>query len=322
MREYEIFALQGIKGIGNAAISKLIQYLNHLDAITLLEIDLDVLAKSPDLSRYKKVLTDNLSKSTFELAIAQSKKYIESLQARGINVISITSQDYPQALRLTSSPPPLLFCRGNIELLRQNRNIAVIGTRNNTPLGKAITERTTNYFASSGFVIVSGLALGIDAIAHEECLSCNGKTIAVLVDVENIQPEKNRELANNILTKDGLLISENAPGIKVTPPLFVKRDRIQAGLSLAVFPIETAKDGGTMHAVNSAKDESRLIYVPDHTKSGYLDKSIEQISGIMSLYNDSNVEAYTRASYPKIIERLYLKENEIFSIDKEQGTLL
>ncbi len=322
MRECEIFALQGIKGVGNAAISKLIQYLNDLDAKTLLEIDFDILVKSPNLSRYKKVLTNNLNKSTFELAIAQSKKDIESLQASGIKIISITSQHYPQSLQLIKSPPPLLFCRGNIDLLSQNRNIAVIGTRNNTPLGEAIAAKTTNYFTSSGFVIVSGLALGIDTIAHEECLRCNGKTIAVLVDVENVQPVKNRDLANNILSQGGLLISENAPGIKVTPPLFVKRDRIQTGLSLAVFPIETAKDGGTMHAVNAAKDENRLIYVPDHTKSGYQDKSIKQISGIISLYNDPEVEAYTRTSYAKIVERLHLKENELFSVDKEQGTLL
>jgi len=124
------------------------------------------------------------------------------------------------------------------------------------------------------------------------------------------------------LFQNGLLISENAPGIKITPSLFIKRDRIQAGLSLAVFTIETSKDGGTMHAVNAAKQEHRLIYVPDYTKSGYQDKSIEQISGIISLYSDPEVEAYTKASYPQIIERLNIKENDIFSVDKAQGTLL
>jgi DNA processing protein len=322
MRESEILALQNIKGIGCAAISKLIVYLGDLGASTLLDIDFDALVINPDLSRYKKVFETNLHKDSLKAAINLANIEIESLERKGIRVIAITSDLYPQLLKLIKSPPTLLFCKGNIGLLSQNRNVALIGTRNNTQLGKLIAAKTTSFLVSSGFVIVSGLALGIDSIAHEKCLSSKGQTIAILVDVENVQPSKNKRLAEDILSHGGLLISENAPGIKIIPPLFVKRDRIQAGISLAVFPIETSINGGTMHAVKAAKQENRLIYVPNHTKSGYQDNCIEQISGIISLSHDADVEQYTRYSYPSIIKRLHQKENEIFSVDRVQGMLI
>jgi len=323
MREYEILALLGINGIGDAAVSTIIKYLNELGINSLLDINFELLVNNSKLYRYKnKFIKSGINKDSFKLAINKAKVEIESLEARGIKLIPITSDYYPKSLKLISSPPVLLFCKGNLGLLAQNKNIAVIGSRKNTTLGKVIAAKTTQFFASSGYVIVSGLALGIDTIAHEECLECNVGTIAILVDVENIHPSKNRDLANNILAKGGLLISENKPGITIIPPLFAKRDRIQTGLSLAVFPIETAINGGTMHAVMAAKKENRLIYVPDYTKSGYQDKEIEQLSGIISLTDDPEVEPYTKFTYSNIINKLNQKEKELYSDNINQGALL
>ena len=322
MHESEILALQSIKGIGPVTIIKLIDELNDSNETKLLDLVFNDTETISNLSSHKKIIEFYPNKELLNEAISHANEEIESLATKGIKVVAITSELYPKPLKLIKSPPTLLFCKGNIELLFKNNNVAVVGTRNNTPLGKAIAAKTTSFLVSSGFVIVSGLALGIDAIAHEECLTCKGKTIAVLVDVENVQPSKNRQLADNILSHGGLLISENKPGITISPPLFIKRDRIQTGLSLAVFPIETSRNGGTMHAVNAAKQENRLIYVPDHTKSGYQDKDIEQISGIISISNDSEVEPYTKHSYPNILENLHQKEIELFSENKVQGTLL
>jgi len=322
MHESEILALQSIKGIGPVAIIKLIDELNDSNKTKLLDLVFNDTGGKSNYSSYNKILESYPNKDSLKNAIIHANDEIQSLEDRGIRVIPITSELYPKLLKLIKSPPTLLFCKGNIELLSQNRNVAVVGTRNNTPLGKLITAKTTSFLVSSGFVIVSGLALGVDAIAHEECLSCKGKTIAVLVDVENVQPSKNKHLAEDILSHGGLLISENVPGITIIPPLFIKRDRIQTGLSLAVFPIETSINGGTMHAVKAAKQENRLIYIPDHTKSGYQDKEIEQISGIISLSHEHYVEPYTRSSYPGIIDKLHQKESEMFTEDKEQGTLI
>jgi DNA processing protein len=322
MHESEILTLQSIKGIGPVTIIKLIDELNDSNKTKLLDLVFNDTETISNLSSHKKIIEFYPNKELLNEAINHANKEIKSLEIKGIKVVAITSELYPKSLKLIKSPPTLLFCKGNIELFSQNRNVAVVGTRNNTPLGKAIAAKTTSFLVSSGFVIVSGLALGIDAIAHEECLMCKGNTIAVLVDVENVQPSKNRQLADNILSHGGLLISENKPGITISPPLFIKRDRIQTGLSLAVFPIETSTNGGTMHAVNAAKQENRLIYVPDHTKSGYQDKDIEQISGIISISNDSEVEPYTKSSYLNILEKLHKKELELISEKKVQGTLL
>jgi len=321
MKTEEILALKGIKGVGSKAIAKLIKYLENIEVNSLLDINVSEIIKHPDFSRYRKVLGDALEKNSLLIKIAESSNKLSEYSKQGIHVISITDCLYPAPLRLIESPPELLFCRGNIELLTTSKNVAVVGTRNNTPLGEVIARKTTQFIVSEGYNIVSGLALGIDTIAHDECLKCNGKTIAVLVDVVNVQPSTNRSLADRILANDGLLISENEPNIKIVPPLFVKRDRIQTGISLAVFPIETSVDGGTMHAVNAAKDNDRLIYVPDPNYSGYKDKSILQLSGIIALAGSENVIPYTKQRYPTILECLVKKECELSASDDEQGSL-
>jgi len=321
MKTEEIIALQGINGIGSAAISKVISYLEHKNAESLLDVDISELLKHSDISRYRKKLEGVLTKDfvTEQIAVASHKLHL--YKQNNIHVISITDSLYPASLKLISTPPELLFCKGNLKLLSQNKNVAVIGTRDNTCLGEAITRKTTHFIVSKGYNVVSGLALGIDAIAHDECLNCFGKAIAVLVDVDNVQPTKNKGLAERIITSGGLLISENAPGIPIVAPLFVKRDRIQAGLSLAVFPIETSVNGGTMHAVNVAKATGRLIYIPDPAHSGYEDKSIKQLSGIIALAQEPEVTPYTKKNYAFICDSLIRKEIELFSGTENQGSL-
>lgn len=321
MHKSEILALKELKGIGSVAISKVLNYMSDLGSVTLLDVHLPALINDTNLSRYKKILEANMNEKFLIGAIQRASEKINSWEKEGISVIAMNSDRYPKLLKLIKSPPELLFCKGNIELLSQNKNIALVGTRDNTDIGERIATKTTQLFASAGYVVVSGLATGIDTIAHEACINSESKTIAVLVDVDNIQPRKNKDLAARILKDGGLLVSENIPGISIKPPLFSQRDRIQAGLSLAVFAIETSIDGGTMHAVKTAKQEKRLVYVPDHTQSGYLDKEIKQIQGIISLSSDADVEPYTFDSYTKILQQLNKKESELFPISATQETL-
>ena len=95
-----------------------------------------------------------------------------------------------------------------------------------------------------------------------------GRTVAVLVDLISIAPSNHRDLSEQILRQGGLLVSENPPGTKVIPALFAKRDRIQAGLALAVFAIETSIGGGTMHAVKAASSMGRKVFVPLASAAG------------------------------------------------------
>src|SRR5690606_34691301 len=180
-------------------------------------------------------------------------------KAAGIDVLVYGSARYPAQLMSLNDPPVLLFCKGNCDLLETSKSIAVVGTRHNTRLGEKIAHKTVEYFSKEGFCIVSGLALGIDAVAHRAALDNKGPTIAVLVDLLSIAPASHRDLADDIFRQSGLLVSENPPGTKVIPGLFAKRDRIQAGLALAVFAIETAVDGGTMHAVKAANSMGRNV---------------------------------------------------------------
>ena len=260
-------------------------------------------------------------------AMGDADANISSYIKRGVTVISILDELYPSQLRGIKDPPVLIYCKGNIKLLRQYRNIAVVGTRNNTSLGAVIAQRTVQFFVSKKYTIVSGLALGIDTVAHKSTLASTGKTIAVLVDVENIAPSSNKNLANQILEEEGLLLSENEPGTKIHPAYFAKRDRIQSGLSLAVIPIETTKDGGTMYAVNAALANNRLVFIPDPMRSGYEFKDIPQLDGLRYLSLQKSVISYTKADYVRLLEELDRKHGEIILVDEQtshtqwQGTL-
>jgi len=142
------------------------------------------------------------------------------------------------------------------------------------------------------------------------------------VNVDNISPSQNRPLANQILEQDGLLVSENSPDSKVVPALFAKRDRIQAGLSVAVFAIETAVDGGTMHAVKAAKQLKRPVYVPDAVAAKYPDLNENAISGTQKLVNDKDAQAYSRDSYELITQDLNTRASEYSRHPQGSGRLL
>jgi len=152
-----------------------------------------------------------------------------------------------------------LYFRGNVSLLKEGKGVAIIGTRQSTSFGESVAKRLAQTVCNRGYTVVSGLAHGIDAAAHRGALSVSGKTIAVLVNVVEIYPHENQPLAKEILEKGGLLVAENPPGTQTQPRLFVDRDRIQSGLSFAVFPIETAVKGGTMHTVRFAREQGKWL---------------------------------------------------------------
>lgn len=304
MNRNEIYALSRIKGIGSKAISAILDHLEANSADSMKDVDLELLLNDKKLSRYKSIIAENLYWDTFEKHIKIAKNKIAEIEEKNITVICITDENYPPLLKLTKDAPVFLYCKGNLSLLSSSNNVAVVGTRNNTSYGKLITEKTVQFLCLNEYTIVSGLALGIDTVAHEEALTVNGKTIAVLVDVDNIQPSSNRDLAERILEQDGLLVSEEPHGTRIIPSLFAKRDRIQSGLSLAVFAIETSIDGGTMHAVKNAEKENRLLFVPNIDQIGYKDMDIEQLEGIRYLIEEKKAAPYTKNNYPEILKEL------------------
>lgn len=185
-------------------------------------------------------------------------------QQHDIQIISRESPYYPKCLLQIPDPPPLLHILGNIDAINGDC-IAIIGTREPTEYGITATKKLGALFAERGYVIVSGLADGVDAAAHRGALEVNGLTIAVLAHgLDTIYPPKNRELADAILKNNGALVSEHPWGTKANRSYFVARDRIQSGLSLGVFVVETGIKGGTMHTVKFCKEQKRILIVLKH----------------------------------------------------------
>ncbi len=186
----------------------------------------------------------------------------EDSEEFNIKDLTLFDEGYPDQLRDLSSPPIILYFRGNKECLLENNSIAVIGSRNAGPDIMRLTEEYSSNLASNNKTIISGLAKGCDTAGHQGALKVNGKTIAVLpcgLDDPSITPKENLTLAQEILSGGGCLVSEYPIHFKATNYTFVERDRIQSGLSQSVLIMQTTRDGGTMHTYKYAKDQNRII---------------------------------------------------------------
>ena len=179
-----------------------------------------------------------------------------------IKQIGAGEEVYPKLLSQIHDFPKKLYCRGNTSLLNSSC-FAVVGTRKLTSYGKETAQQIVRDLANNGFTVVSGLALGIDAIAHQTTLDCGGKTIAVLgggVGDKNIGPRTNFTLAQNILKNDGLLVSEYSDEEKIFASNFAVRDRIISGLSLGVLVVEADEKSGALITAKCALDQNRDVF--------------------------------------------------------------
>lgn len=174
--------------------------------------------------------------------------------------VVLDDPEYPPLLREISSPPETLFVRG--ELPPQNQpSLAVVGSRQCSDYGKRATEEIVGALAQAGVVIVSGLAFGIDAIAHTAALETNGKTIAVLASaIDDITPAIHRHLAKRILSHNGTILSELPPGSPCFKGSFPIRNRIVSGLSLGTLVIEATTRSGSLITAKFALDQGRDLF--------------------------------------------------------------
>jgi DNA processing protein len=232
------------------------------------------------------------------------EKLLDQYRENGISCISIEDASYPNILKESTNPPVILYCKGNIDLLA-TKCIATIGTRDNTKLGETITIKTVEFLIKNDFTIVSGLAKGIDAVSHRCAIDNNGKTIAILPLIDKIYPAENKQLAQDILDSDGLLISEIKPNTNFNSGQLVKRDRIQSGLSRAVFVFETTINGGSMHATNDAIKLKRPVFTPDIYKLDEDYQNLKQVSGIKNLLDTHKSIGYTSDTYDDIVKKLH-----------------
>lgn len=182
-----------------------------------------------------------------------------------VTVVKFGDTAYPPLLSELPDPPDVLYIRGKLPIF--DTALAVVGTRRATPYGKEVTRIITSDLARQKIVIVSGLALGIDGVAHEATLDAGGATVAVLgsgVDEHTIYPTSHRRLAERIIASGGAVVSEYPPGFKPTQYSFPARNRVIAGLSRGTLVTEAPAESGALITARHALDYNRDVFAVPH----------------------------------------------------------
>ena len=226
------------------------------------KIDIDFLMKLG----FRKDKTERIMEFRQGINFHQLLRQIEEVNAK---ILCVDDSGYPSCLRAISNPPPFLFVRGKLPPL--HKAIGVVGTRKITDYGNLATEKFVSNLVMNGFVIVSGLALGVDACAHETVVKNSGITVAVLGSgVDHIYPADNRNLAERILRKGGAIISEYPLGTPALQHHFPMRNRIISGLSRGVLIAEGGVKSGALITARYALEQGREVFaIPNNiTKLG------------------------------------------------------
>lgn len=203
------------------------------------------------------------------LTSAQAQKFLSSehleadlswLAQQGNYLIAYDDSRYPEKLKNIANPPAVLFVKGNVECLSQAQ-IAVVGSRRYSDYGETCATYFAGELAASGLVITSGLALGIDGIAHRACLESLGTTIAVLgCGIAQLYPTCHEHLAARIVENDGAIISEFPPSTRARSEYFPRRNRIISGLSDGVLIIEAAEKSGSLITARCAIEQGKDVF--------------------------------------------------------------
>ena len=196
---------------------------------------------------------------TLREAVGDARSLCGRLADEGVELLALCDRDYPELLGEIHSPPPILFCKGDIHCF-DRQAVAIVGSRRPSLAGTKISESLASGLAASGFIIVSGLARGIDTAAHRGALNAGGRTIAVMgCGIDTVYPSENRDLAGAI-AQAGAVITEQLPG---TPPLrqnFPQRNRIISGLALGTVVIEAGRTSGALITAACALRQNRSVF--------------------------------------------------------------
>ncbi len=240
----------------------------------------------------------------------------KNINKQQIKVITWMDEQYPKRLKEIDQPPPVLYFRGEL-LPADDWAIAIVGTRRMTTYGRQVTEDVSSALVRNGFTIVSGLARGIDSVAHQAAIKSTGRTIGVLgCGVDQIYPPENRKLAEEIVNS-GAIISEYAPGTPPDSNNFPPRNRIISGLAQAVVIIEAGETSGALITGSFAAEQGREvfavpggIYSPQSKGCNRLIRDgahpLLTIENLLEILNVENVQAYKQA-------RLLIPADEIES---------
>jgi DNA processing protein len=325
-RDYYLF-FSNFPGVGPVKFRKILTYFGSAKkAWNSTSSDLDKIIGSKTA-----VKLENF-RNEFDL-----ENYLKQLKRQKIEYVCLADKQYPPLLKKIQNPPIVLYLKGNTKLLNSNvlkktRMIAIVGTRHITHYGREVTKMFSGKLAENGLVIVSGMAYGVDGVAHKSCIDAGGETIAVLGNgVDMAYPRENSKLYEEIIDSGGLIISEFPPGTPPSVGSFPSRNRIVAGLSEAVLVTEGASDSGSLITANYGLEFGRKVFaVPGPVTSSLsaaplrlIEKGARLVVGPDDIMRELNVESKKlkdKKSYAGLskeeVKVIELIENESLSFDE------
>lgn len=243
-----------IKGISCKTIQKVLTILNGpiINSLILYE------ALKETQRRYTRVYVPDFE--ILERAYQKAQSILYQCEKLGIQVISYLDKAYPAKLKAMSDPPIVLYIKGSMQSLHTKQSMAVVGTREPDIAGYKAAYECSQALVQQKIAVISGLALGCDALGHKGALKNQGITVAVMANgLDTVYPMAHKMLADAIVAYGGCLVSEYPPKTVVTKGHLLERNRIQVGLSDAVLVIQTHIKGGTMQTVRYTKKEGKLL---------------------------------------------------------------
>jgi DNA processing protein len=237
-----------------------------------------------------------------------------------IKELTFNNPSFPAKLRDIFSPPKQLFYIGDsLEKMLSMPALAVVGSRKVSLYGKAVTSSLIEEIARQNIVIISGLALGVDALAHEAALDAGGRTIAVMpCGLDRIYPSSNRQLAMRILEHGGALVSEYPEDTDARRENFIARNRLVSGLSDGVLITEAAEKSGTLHTANFALEQGReVMAVP-----GNINSSLSKGTNNLIKVGAHPVTEATDVLHVLKIEPLRPKQQELLAANEQEHIIL
>lgn len=294
---WNLLALARVQGLGPAGVAALYDRFTNLTQLFHTPAD--------ELTRWLRELkiraADRIAQvlaADRERLLEQSARDLEELKRRGAHLIVDTDPAFPDRLRSIQSPPRWLFAHGDVRLLARQSAVAVVGTREPSREGLRTAYTLANLLAEWGYVTVSGLAEGIDSAAHLGSLDAGGDTIAVLGNGLDIEfPASNRELRQRIVDTGGLVVTEYFPRTVYSRHTFVQRNRIIAGLSGALVPVESKRASGTAHAVAFAEKFGRKVIgvvMGTYNQGNEIAIALESERGILDISSAEGAERLKR----------------------------
>lgn len=239
-----------IKGIGAVRMQALINHFDNLESAWK-AAPVDLAGAGLSLKLIERIVQ---ARGQVDL-----EKVWAKIESQGIKILTWKDEAYPQRLKEIEQPPPVLYVRGDY-LPDDLFAVAIVGTRRVTPYGRQVTEELASYLAGNGITVVSGLARGVDAVAHQSALKSGGRTIGVLGSgVDKIYPPEHRQMAEQMM-QQGAILSDYAPGTPPDATNFPPRNRIISGLSLAVVVIEAGETSGALITAEFAAEQGREVF--------------------------------------------------------------